>query len=49
MGEETVISSWTRDSNENQKREVNKIWMHVTLFKLLDIRAVIFIIIFMFQ
>ena len=36
-------------SNENQKGEVNKIWMHVCLFKLLDICFIISILIFMFQ
>ena len=47
--ERLLIVEQGRDFNENQKGEVNKIWMHVTLFKLLDILVVIFIVIFMFQ
>jgi hypothetical protein len=32
-----LVVEGERVSNENQKGEVNKIWMHVCLFKLLDI------------
>jgi len=38
MEEEMVlVVEGERVSNENQKGEMNKIWMHVCLFKLLDI------------
>ena len=44
------FSSWMRkSSNENKKEEVNRIWIHVCLFKLLDICVTIFILIFMFK
>jgi len=44
------FSSWMRkSSNGNKYREVNRIWIHVCLFKLLDICVTIFIVIFMFQ
>jgi len=50
MEEETIFSSWMRkSSNENQKGEVNRILMHVCLFKLLDICVAVFIVIFIFQ
>jgi len=32
-----LVVEGERVSNENQKGEVNKIWMHVCLFKLLDV------------
>jgi hypothetical protein len=44
------FSSWMRKSfNGNKNREVNRIWIHVCLFKLLDICVTILIVIFMFQ
>jgi hypothetical protein len=36
-GEMILVVEQEKDSNENQKEEVNKIWMHVALFKLLNI------------
>ena len=43
MGGETIlVVEQEKDSNENQKEEVNKIWMHVALFKLLDICGYIY-------
>jgi len=48
-GKWLLVVEQEKDSHESQKGEVNKIWMHVALFKLLDICVVIFIVIFMFQ
>jgi hypothetical protein len=43
------FSSWIRKSSkENIKGEVNRIWIHVCLFKLLNI-CVTILMIFMFQ
>jgi hypothetical protein len=43
------FSSWIRKSSkENIKGEVNRIWIHVCLFKLLNIYVTI-LMIFMFQ
>ena len=39
--EMVLVVEGERVSNENQKGEMNKIWMHVCLFKLLDICIVI--------
>jgi hypothetical protein len=51
MEDETVlIVERERESfNGNKKGEVNRIKIHVYLFKLLDICVIILIVIFMFQ
>jgi len=42
-------SSWMRKSSkQNKKEEVNRIWIHVCLFKFLDI-CVTILMMFMFQ
>jgi hypothetical protein len=43
------FSSWIRKSSKKNKRgEVNRIWIHVCLFKLLDI-CITILMLFMFQ
>jgi hypothetical protein len=44
------FSSWMKkSSNGNKNGEVNRIWIHVCFFKLLDICVTILIMIFKFQ
>jgi hypothetical protein len=44
------FSSWMRkSSNRNKYGDVNRIWIHVCPFTLLDICVTILIVIFMFQ
>jgi len=47
--ETVLVVKWERVLKETKKREVNRIWIHVCLFRLLDICVTILIVIFMFQ
>ena len=48
--DETIFSRWMRKSfNGNENGELNRIIIHIYLFKLLDIYVTVLIVIFMFQ